>query len=131
MTTTNLAADLRHLANLIDAHPELGLTTSGPTGVFLRRFDEGFVTAVRHLSGLGLGSVAKDRATGVFTARLRLNSSFELIALDYDEEVACELVQTGTRTVERPVLVQTGVETVEEPVMEWVCPPSILAAATS
>lgn len=46
-----------------------------------------------------------------------------LIHLYSGAEYTCERVQTGTRTVERPIMVQHGTETIEEPVFEWRCGP--------
>lgn len=48
------------------------------------------------------------------------------------ENLVCEQVHVGTRTVEREVLppgVEMVTETVKEPVYEWRCPPSLLEAA--
>ncbi len=120
----SLAADLRHLADVIDANPELDLHfASGAQTVYLSRSGP-FADRVRLLAKFG--TVAKERGAD-FYARVRLSPSFELCAIDYDGEVACELVQVGTE--ERPIMVASGrVEVV--PVYEWKCPESILASAS-
>ena len=123
---SSFANDLRQLADIIDANPSIGICGGGSSLVFVEADHQLFADRVRAMAKIG--TVSKERGVSHFAARVRINESFTLLALDHSDEVACVRVQTGTRTVERPITV--GVETVVEPVFEWVCPPSILATAS-
>lgn len=129
-TTTTLADDLRHLADLIDANPDITLRTAAglPLNLFTDRA-AGFVDRIRQLTRFG--TATKERSADRLTVRVRVNPSFELVAIDYAREVACERIQVGVETVEQPIMEQVGIETVEQPVYEWICPESILAGSVA
>lgn len=124
----SLVDDLRQLADVIEANPELGLNFVGISreSIYVEH-GRPFVERVRQLAKFGV--VEKERSTS-FLARVALNKTFELVAIDYTNEVACELVQTGVETVVEPIMEQVGERTVERPIMEWKCPESILAGAS-
>lgn len=123
----SLSDDLRQAADLIDAHPEKSFTMAGGITLYVGRHSGSFTDTVRWLTQFG--TVKKERPGQSFLATVVVGK-IELAAIDYDDEVACELVQTGEREVTRDIVKVVGTETVTEPIMEWKCPPSILAGAS-
>jgi hypothetical protein len=125
-----IAAGLRHLADFIDAHPDLEPPFVSTMYVFLDGSEE--EPAARKLAeyGQALGSFEK-RSDGQFFKLARHFGPFEL-QVCVERELVCRRVVVGTETVTREVppegvTMTTVVEEVE--VVEWVCPPSILALA--
>jgi hypothetical protein len=122
------AADLRAFADLLDRHPQLADAFNGSDTFVGCDHRHPFPDLVRQLATAG--RVEKGSDDGRFEVTLQIGT-VKLILIDTRGDVVCEKVQTGTRTVEKPILQQVGVETAEEPVYEWRCPPSILAASGS
>ena len=118
--TISTADSLRALADHLDRHPGLDPTTV-PTFYVYAENTETFAGLVRKLGGTITNPVTKtadDYHLGAFRmfGRVRLE-------VFMPRSTACERVQVGTRTVERPIMQQVGTETVEEAVYEWECAP--------
>ncbi len=124
-----LSEDLRKMADLIDANPELSITVPSRIAFYVGGHTTDFSAAVRAIKRM-CGTVDKQSPANEgapMCAVGKVGTWVQMKALDYQRTQACELVQTGVETVTRDVVKVVGTETVEVPKFEYRCPP-ILAA---
>ncbi len=118
-----IIADLRALADWLDAHPDIAERTHSYNTIGVSTEDAAeFARFVREV-----GAGRKNAASGTAW----LERSFGKLKLTVFGDV-CEQVQVGTQTVtveEYPADVVPELVDVEVPVFEWRCPESFLAVS--
>jgi hypothetical protein len=113
-------AQLRELADWLEAHPEIDSFCTADA-VLCALDGAEFAQMTRAIGG---GAKNADEKNIEVIRTLPHGATITVFA---PKAQTCRLVQTGERTVERPIMVQRGVERVVEPIMEWKCPESFLA----
>jgi hypothetical protein len=125
----DFAAGLRALADLLDAHPEQKQHYDSYRHLICVNTREEMLEATRALGGRW--DKDEDRDSDYFGLTRDLGNGVTVYVYA-PRRAVCERVRLGTRTVTRPIITaDTPTETVEEELYEWVCPPSLLAAAGS